>query len=44
LLLIGALNATLEWFDPQKGSAEDLADDYADTFLNGILSQSGDNT
>ena len=44
LLLIGALNATLEWFDPQKGSAEDLADDYAGTFLNGILSQSGDNT
>ena len=44
LLLIGALNATLEWFDPQKGSAEDLADDYADTFLNGILTQSGDNT
>tara|TARA_R110002012_G_scaffold63561_2_gene167234 strand:- start:114 stop:737 length:624 start_codon:yes stop_codon:yes gene_type:complete len=42
LLLIGALNATLEWFDPQKGSAEELADDYADTFMNGILTQSGD--
>ena len=44
LMLIGALNATLEWFDPAKGSAEKLADDYADTFLYGILTQTGDET
>jgi len=44
LLLIGALNATLEWFDPQKGSAEVLADNYVDIFLNGVLAQTGDNT
>lgn len=42
LMLIGALNATLEWFDPLKGGAEALADDYADTFLHGILNQTGD--
>jgi AcrR family transcriptional regulator len=44
LMLIGALNATLEWFDPAKGSAEELADDYADTFLYGILTQTGEDT
>ncbi len=44
LLLIGALNATLEWFDPQRGGAEALADDYVDIFLNGVLAQTGDNT
>lgn len=43
LLLIGALNATLEWFDPKKGSVEALADDYVDIFLNGVLTQSGGN-
>lgn len=41
LMLIGALNATLEWFDPQKGSVKELADDYVDNFLNGILNQKG---
>jgi len=41
LMLIGALNATLEWFDPQQGGAEALADNYADYFLNGILNQTG---
>lgn len=44
LLLIGALNATLEWFDPQKGGAEALADDYADIILNGVLAKTGDKT
>ena len=39
LMLIGALNAILEWFDPQRGSAEALASAYADVFLNGILEQ-----
>ena len=37
LMLIGALNATLDWFDPDRGSAEALARTYADVFLNGIL-------
>jgi hypothetical protein len=37
LMLIGALNATLEWFDPARGSADVLATAYADVFLNGIL-------
>ncbi len=37
LMLIGALNATLEWFDPDRGSAEALSCTYADVFLNGIL-------
>lgn len=36
-MLIGALNATLEWFDPARGSADVLATAYADVFLNGIL-------
>lgn len=37
LMLIGALNATLEWFDPHRGSSDALADAYADIFLDGIL-------
>jgi AcrR family transcriptional regulator len=37
LLMIGALNATLEWFDPAQGSIEKLADRYADILLNGLL-------
>ena len=37
LMLIGALNATLEWFDPAKGGVDALADDYADILLNGLL-------
>lgn len=37
MMLIGALNATLEWFDPDRGSAEALSRTYADVFLNGIL-------
>ncbi len=39
LMLIGALNATLEWFDPARGSADTLASAYADVFLNGLLEQ-----
>ncbi len=39
LMLIGALNATLEWFDPDRGSADALAQTYADVFLHGILAQ-----
>ena len=41
LMLIGALNATLEWFDPERGSPDALADAYADIFLDGILNKSG---
>ncbi len=37
LMLIGALNATLDWFDPDRGSAEALSHTYADVFLIGIL-------
>lgn len=37
LMFIGALNATLDWFDPDRGSAEALSRTYADVFLNGIL-------
>ncbi len=40
LMLIGALNATLEWFDPDRGSPDALADAYADIFLDGILTKS----
>lgn len=41
LLLIGALNATLEWFDPRKSTAVELADNYADTFMRGAFIQRG---
>jgi len=37
LMLIGALNATLEWFDWGRGGIEDLANRYADILLNGLL-------
>jgi hypothetical protein len=39
-MLIGALNATLEWFDPKRGTADRLADQFADNLLNGILARS----
>ena len=39
LLLLGALNATLEWFDPKRGSIDDLAGKYTDIVLNGVLAQ-----
>jgi len=44
LMLIGALNATLEWFDPDRGSPDALADAYADIFLDGILTTTGGQT
>lgn len=44
LMLIGALNATLEWFDPDRGSPDALADAYADIFLDGILTKTGGQT
>jgi TetR/AcrR family transcriptional regulator, cholesterol catabolism regulator len=37
LMLIGTMNATLEWFDPKRGTADKLAAQFADNILNGIL-------
>jgi TetR/AcrR family transcriptional regulator, cholesterol catabolism regulator len=39
LMLIGALNATIEWFDPERGDLAGLADKYADIMLHGLLPQ-----
>ena len=41
LLLIGALNASLEWFDPMRGDLDALAERYADIVLLGMLPVSG---
>jgi len=38
--LIGALNATLEWFDRESMDPRRLAAAYADLFLNGIVVES----
>lgn len=38
--LIGALNATLEWFDRESMDPRHLAAAYADLFLNGIVEES----
>lgn len=37
LFLLGAMNSTLEWFDPDRGDIDALAEKYADIMLNGIL-------
>lgn len=37
LLALGALNATLEWFDPEKGSVEALAAAYASLLLHELM-------
>ena len=42
LLLIGSLNATLEWFNPEGGDVSKLARDYADMLLHGILDKTED--
>ncbi len=42
LLIIGSLNATLEWFNPQERPVQDLADEYAILLLHGILNQKGE--
>lgn len=36
LLILGALNASLDWFDPKRGGVEALADQYADLIWNGF--------
>ena len=41
LMLIGAMNASLEWFDPDKGSVDQLANRMADNILGGILAAPG---
>ena len=41
LMLIGSLNATLEWFDPGRGSVAELAASYTDILLNGLLEREG---
>lgn len=40
LLLIGSLNATLEWFDPKNKKVSELADEYAVILLGGLLEKS----
>ncbi|HEU0197922.1 MAG TPA: TetR/AcrR family transcriptional regulator [Nevskiaceae bacterium] len=37
--LIGAMNATLEWFDPEGSPIEQLAAELADIFLGGVSSE-----
>lgn len=37
--LLGALNATLEWFHPERTDPRHLADAYADLLLHGILKE-----
>lgn len=39
LLLIGALNASLEWFEPARGGVERLAERYADIVWRGLAPQ-----
>lgn len=36
-LLLGAMNATLEWFDTERADIDRLADRYADIVLYGVL-------
>lgn len=39
LMLIGSLNATLEWFNPDNQTIESLAETYADLLLGGFLTE-----
>ena len=39
LMLIGALNATLEWYDPKVRNIAYLADHYTDMLANGMLAE-----
>ena len=41
MLLFGALNWSVEWYDPGKGSLDDFVREAAETFLHGILAPSG---
>ena len=37
MFLFGALNWSVEWYDPAKGTLDDFVREAADTFLHGIL-------
>lgn len=39
--LLGAMNATPEWFDSDRGDIDTLAEKYADIVLHGIVKQDG---
>lgn len=41
LFLLGAMNSTLEWFDPRRGNIESIAESYAGFVLHGVLDSSG---
>ena len=41
MFLLGALNWSVEWYDPEKGALDDFAREAAETFLHGILAPPG---